>query len=376
MVDKRRVDQSRVRLAEVEIGDETGTVSLRARDEQIDVLEEVSHRSGAVVLRNCTLELYQGKHIRLAVTKWGKLSTYPDNVPSTPPPPSKVNQDRNFSLIDLSVVANEMVDPQPESSYVNRQTKVLETTESSSRNFSSKSIPQTHSKQSQSSSRRSSRGRQTKSKQGSSGSHMQPQYIASGGADIGAMTTQPGPMAYHGMHTYPVYDQGIDLRQYPYAQHPRGADSMMQSTTHQYMMQRQYELQQRQLHHLYHGQQEPRSVVSPSHHPVQPPGVLLQPVLASGSFDTQEYGQVPRYSSSASSPILIPLTRSGNPGTMTAPAVARRGEAQETTTGSGQEIETQSQQCMSVSPDDSQFSHGKMNPEATAFAPTYLPPQG
>ena len=38
VVDKRRVDRSRVRLAEVEIGDETGTVSLRARDEQIDVL--------------------------------------------------------------------------------------------------------------------------------------------------------------------------------------------------------------------------------------------------------------------------------------------------------------------------------------------------
>ena len=85
VVDKLRVDRSRVRLAEVEIGDETGTVSLRARDEQIDILEEVSKKSGAVVLRNCTLELYQGKHIRLAVTKWGKLSPYPDNVASTPP---------------------------------------------------------------------------------------------------------------------------------------------------------------------------------------------------------------------------------------------------------------------------------------------------
>ena len=47
-MDKRRVDQSRVRLAEVEIGDETGTVSLRARDEQIDVLNEVSQHGGAV----------------------------------------------------------------------------------------------------------------------------------------------------------------------------------------------------------------------------------------------------------------------------------------------------------------------------------------
>jgi hypothetical protein len=129
VVDKRRVDRSRVRLAEVEIGDETGTVSLRARDEQIDVLEDVSKRDGAVVLRNCTLELYQGKHIRLAVTKWGKLCTYPDTVASTPPPPSKMNFDRNFSLIDLSVVASEMVDPNPEQSYNPRSTKPNEASE-------------------------------------------------------------------------------------------------------------------------------------------------------------------------------------------------------------------------------------------------------
>jgi hypothetical protein len=55
------------------------------------------------------LELFQGKHIRLAVTKWGKLAAYPDQVASTPPPPSKINYERNFSLLDLTVVANEMV---------------------------------------------------------------------------------------------------------------------------------------------------------------------------------------------------------------------------------------------------------------------------
>lgn len=109
VVNKNRVDGSRVRLAEVEIGDDTGTVSLRARDEQIDVLEEISKKSEAVVLRNCTLELYQGKYIRVAVTKWGKMSKYPDQVPSTPAPPTKINRDRNFSLINLSLVATEWV---------------------------------------------------------------------------------------------------------------------------------------------------------------------------------------------------------------------------------------------------------------------------
>ena len=107
VVDKYRVDASRVRLAVVEVGDESGCVSLRARDEQIDTLLEIANRSGAVVLRNCTLELYQGKHIRLAVTKWGKISAYPDNVYSTPSPPSIINYERNFSMINLSLIASD-----------------------------------------------------------------------------------------------------------------------------------------------------------------------------------------------------------------------------------------------------------------------------
>lgn len=104
VVDKFRVDHSRVRLAEVELGDETATVSLRARDNQIDLLKDISGRSGSVVLRNCTLELYQGKHLRLAVTKWGKLTEYPDCVPSTPPAPKTMNRELNFSKVDLHLV--------------------------------------------------------------------------------------------------------------------------------------------------------------------------------------------------------------------------------------------------------------------------------
>lgn len=106
--DKSQADGSRVRLADVEVGDETGTVSLRARDDQIDMLQEVSEHSGAIVLQNCMLQLFQGKHIRLAVTNWGKLSTYPDRVTSsTPPLPSKINRERNFSLVDLRFVQND-----------------------------------------------------------------------------------------------------------------------------------------------------------------------------------------------------------------------------------------------------------------------------
>jgi hypothetical protein len=80
VVDKYRVDGSRVLIAEVDVGDETGVISLRARDEQIDLLRKVSSDRGAIVLRNCTMELYQGKHLRLGVSKWGKISVYPVSI--------------------------------------------------------------------------------------------------------------------------------------------------------------------------------------------------------------------------------------------------------------------------------------------------------
>ena len=107
VVDKFRVDQSRVRLAEVLVGDETGSVYLRARDDQIDTLQEISDMKGAVVLRNSTIELYQGRHLRLAITKWGKLCSYPDDVESTPSPPLSIERAKNYSIVDLNLVVAE-----------------------------------------------------------------------------------------------------------------------------------------------------------------------------------------------------------------------------------------------------------------------------
>jgi len=102
VVDKLRVDKSRVRLAEVQVGDETGSISLRARDEQIDALEKVSEEGGAIVLRNSSIELFQGKFLRLAVSKWGKINVYPDHVASTPNPPTTLNVDLDLSIVDLT----------------------------------------------------------------------------------------------------------------------------------------------------------------------------------------------------------------------------------------------------------------------------------
>lgn len=90
------------------MGDQTGSVSLRARGDQIELLQNLSSTNGAVVLRNCSAELYQGKHLRLLVSKWGKMSAYPDQIKSTPSPPGKLNLDRNFTRVDLSRVATNM----------------------------------------------------------------------------------------------------------------------------------------------------------------------------------------------------------------------------------------------------------------------------
>jgi hypothetical protein len=368
VVDKKRVDQSRVRLAEVEIGDETGTVSLRARDDQIDVLEEVSRSAGAVVLRNCTLELYQGKHIRLAITKWGKLSLYPDDVASTPPSPSKMNLDRNFSAIDLSVVASEMVDAQTETGYIGRQAS--DAVDPGARSSHPKPGNQSHQKQqSQSTGRRGGRDRrQPKGKQGASSGGSHSQYTASSG-DRASAPPQPGPMMYTTMHQYPVYEQGMDLRQYHY---PRPQEAVMApASAQQMMMQRQFELQQRQLHPMYHGQQERHRVgMSPGHHQVQSPGMMLQPGVPPGSFESGDYHH-PSYASTASSPILIPMTMAGSHGTSN--ILPRMPHQSETVEPSSTAHDNPATQYMSVSPDDSsQFSHGKMNPDATSFAPTYV----
>lgn len=92
---------SQVRLAECEVGDDTGTISLRCRDNQITTLQEISEQKGAVILRNCNIELYQGKFIRLGVNKWGKISPYPDLVESTPKPPDVMNKSLNLSIVDV-----------------------------------------------------------------------------------------------------------------------------------------------------------------------------------------------------------------------------------------------------------------------------------
>lgn len=261
VVDKNRVDGTRVRLAEVEVGDETGVVWLRARDEQIDLLQQVSSRSGAVVLRNCTLELYQGKHIRLAITKWGKLSTYPDQIASTPPPPSKINTDRNFSLIDLSVVASEMVAFAQVDSY---HTAVE--AENQPGSVMNRAQPY-HSAASM-----SRRGRRPQ-QMGKPASAPAPMGLHYGEQGMASPLSYPSAMhSYASNYSYPPGQQeALSSGQQP-----------MMSTTQQMLFQQQYEMQHRQMQQMYQSPQDRLSSSSPMISPGVAPNVSFDSTFSSG----------------------------------------------------------------------------------------------
>ena len=337
----------------MEVGDETGTVSLRARDDQIDKLEEVSRLSGAVILRNCTLELFQGKHIRLAVTKWGKMSVFPDEVASTPPPPSKINRERNFSLIDLSIVASEMVENKPPEvgqTGLNR--------ESPTRGPQNRHAFPTPMYQQQYQQRRAPRDR----RQVRPGRGVAANPLAVPFPDL-PMHSQ---MRYHGVPGY-GYRESMEMQHYAYGI-PRSNQEGMQPTPHQYMQhqQHQYELQHRQL-------QQMRAFHDQGDH-----GRQLQSQLQ------QSRGSAPMISGSNSSDSAPPEFPS-LPGT-----VPMHGANQPKEEGSGQQQRGDNVTFL-TKPDRGAWGghHGihsgidegipsspRMNPTATVFSPSFVNPTG
>jgi hypothetical protein len=384
VVDKRRVDQSRVRLAEVEIGDETGTVSLRARDEQIDLLEKVRRKGipRAVVLRNCTLELYQGKHIRLAVTKWGKITEYPDNVASTPGPPPTMNLDRNFSFIDLSLVASEIITEkkQPDAllpyasattaSTGSRQTTKAEVNTNRPASSSTKtSAPP--SKQGQSNVKEQQQQQTSRRTSRSSTNEQRRQARSSQYGGMKVDTTQPsrsGQMMYSGIQGYHGYgEQSMDMHmRQQYQPHSPYAHSHMhsQSSRHQdavsaqYALHQQYEMQQRQLHQLYTREQNRQ--VGQVHQQHQSSPMLLRHMT---SFDTPTgsyAGDISMSSEVGNIPNMVPPPDhySQSPKMENYPGLQQEGPQSTAAYASMEAM--------------SQYRIGKMNPEASSFAPSYL----
>jgi replication factor A1 len=399
VVDKLRVDRSQVRLAEVEVGDETGTVSLRARDDQIEVLKEVSERSGAVVLRNCSVELFQGKHVRLAVTKWGKLTPYPDQVASTPPPPSKMNRERNFSLIDISLVASELVEMSPSEAAFSPQVqhRMIANIGLGSR----ATRPQTSRQQMQR--KVTARDRRPQHPKPTGMNPPLPMLYPESG-----MQGHMGAMRYSGMPGFsPSFGEGR---------------SHQASTQH--LLMQQYEMHQRQLQQMqaFHEQERNRPMIQRHH---QQGHQMQGPMLGAASFDTTGDYSVPSPVLGSGNPqqsmhlvgnnpmlIRVSMPR-GQPsmGTsgqsdhyssrsgamMSAQAVgmpqsthviggrpaafrpyqdpSARGGAFVSTQSESEALSTNARGTTSasdfVSQDDSSLSPGHMNPQATAFSPSY-----
>ncbi|ETV94927.1 hypothetical protein H310_11573 [Aphanomyces invadans] len=103
--EKTRIDGSIVRIVEATVGDETGTVVLNARNEQIKLVEV----GRVLVIRNASADVYNG-FLRLNVTQWGKIAPHPDGIASTPHAPQSVNTSNNVSGIEYELVPAEDVD--------------------------------------------------------------------------------------------------------------------------------------------------------------------------------------------------------------------------------------------------------------------------
>ncbi|KAG9411438.1 hypothetical protein AC1031_017073 [Aphanomyces cochlioides] len=97
--EKKRFDGSSFRIAEATIGDETGTVILSARNDQINLLQV----GRPLVIRNANADVFNG-FLRLNVTQWGKITPHPDGLESTPPQPEKVDTSNNISSVEYELV--------------------------------------------------------------------------------------------------------------------------------------------------------------------------------------------------------------------------------------------------------------------------------
>jgi hypothetical protein len=194
---------------------------------------------------------------------------------------------------------------------------------------------------------------------------------------------------------FSAYDQGMDPRQFSYP-HSRQQEVIAPASARQQLMlqHQQYEMQQLQLRQMYHGSQEPHRPGMGQSHQAQAPGMMLPPIVPSGSFEATGEYQVPSYTTggpdqhpslslmSGSSPILIPMTMAGARAPAgVSPAAAQEQYGSSRVAPEGSHLDQHpmhaspgqgESQYMSVSPDDSQFSQGKMNPEATSFAPSYM----
>jgi len=93
VLERTRTDNSRVKIAEALVGDNTGVIMLTARNNQIAVVQP----GQTIIVRNGKVDMFKG-FMRLAVDKWGKLEK------ATEPATFEVNESNNLSAIEYELV--------------------------------------------------------------------------------------------------------------------------------------------------------------------------------------------------------------------------------------------------------------------------------
>jgi len=93
VVEKTRTDNSKIRIAECLVGDNTGAVILTARNEQIDHVQP----GKTIIVRNAKIDMFKG-FMRLAVDKWGKIEQAKE------PAKFEVKNDNNLSAVEYELV--------------------------------------------------------------------------------------------------------------------------------------------------------------------------------------------------------------------------------------------------------------------------------
>jgi replication factor A1 len=93
VVEKTRTDCTKIKIAEAVVGDQTGCITLTARNNQIDIVQP----GQTIIARNAKVDMFRG-FMRLAVDKWGKLERAPE------PASFEVNTSNDLSTIEYELV--------------------------------------------------------------------------------------------------------------------------------------------------------------------------------------------------------------------------------------------------------------------------------
>lgn len=94
VVERSRPDGTKIRVAEALVGDQTGSITLTARNNQIDAVQP----GNLLIIRNSKIDMFGG-FMRLAVDKWGKISLYDQPAPFT-----TVKENNNLSTVEYELV--------------------------------------------------------------------------------------------------------------------------------------------------------------------------------------------------------------------------------------------------------------------------------